>query len=29
MPSDDGVPLEAWNIPAEGDKSNKPVVFNT
>jgi hypothetical protein len=28
MLSDDGVPLEAWNISAEGDKSNKPVVFN-
>ena len=28
IPSDDGVPLEAWNIPAEGDKRNKPVVFN-
>lgn len=28
IPSDDGVPLEAWYIPARGGESNKLVIFN-
>lgn len=28
IPSDDGVPLEAWYIPAKGGPSNKLVIFN-
>ena len=28
IPSDDGVPLEAWYIPAKGGESNKLVIFN-
>lgn len=28
IPSDDGVPLEAWYIPAKGGQSDKLVIFN-
>lgn len=28
IPSDDGTPLEAWYIPAQGGESNKLVIFN-
>jgi len=28
IPSDDGIPLEAWYIPAKGGESNKLVIFN-
>lgn len=28
IPSDDGVPLEAWYIPARGGESNRLVIFN-
>lgn len=28
IPSDDGVPLESWYIPAKGDESDKLVIFN-
>lgn len=28
IPSDDGVPLEAWYIPAKGGESNKLIIFN-
>lgn len=28
IPSDDGVPLEAWYIPAKGGGSNKLIIFN-
>ncbi len=28
IPSDDGTPLEAWYIPANGGESNKLIIFN-
>ena len=28
IPSDDGIPLEAWYIPARGGESDKLVIFN-
>jgi hypothetical protein len=28
IPSDDGIPLEAWYIPAKGGESNKLIIFN-
>jgi pimeloyl-ACP methyl ester carboxylesterase len=28
IPSDDGVPLEAWYIPAKGEPSDKLIIFN-
>ncbi|MEC9368497.1 MAG: alpha/beta hydrolase, partial [Pseudomonadota bacterium] len=28
IPSDDGVPLEAWYIPAKGKPSDKLIIFN-
>jgi hypothetical protein len=28
IPSNDGTPLEAWYIPAEGGESNQLIIFN-
>jgi hypothetical protein len=28
IPSDDGIPLEGWYIPAKGGESDKLIIFN-